>query len=33
VELAGGHADAFETDSAAYFGAIARFLSHLPPVS
>jgi fermentation-respiration switch protein FrsA (DUF1100 family) len=31
VELAGGHADAFEADSAIYFGAIARFLSHLPP--
>ena len=33
VELTGGHGDAFEADSAAYFGAIARFLSHLPPVS
>jgi uncharacterized protein len=32
VELAGGHGDAFEADSAVYFGAIARFLSHLPPV-
>jgi fermentation-respiration switch protein FrsA (DUF1100 family) len=26
VPLAGGHGDAFETDSATYFGAIARFL-------
>lgn len=32
VALAGGHADAFERDSAAYFGAIARFLAQLPPV-
>ena len=32
VPLAGGHADAFERDSAAYFGAIARFLAQLPPV-
>jgi fermentation-respiration switch protein FrsA (DUF1100 family) len=32
VELAGGHGDAFEADSAVYFGAIARFLSQLPPV-
>jgi fermentation-respiration switch protein FrsA (DUF1100 family) len=30
VELAGGHGDAFERDSAAYFGAIARFLGTLP---
>jgi fermentation-respiration switch protein FrsA (DUF1100 family) len=30
VALAGGHADAFEQDSAAYFGAIARFLGELP---
>jgi fermentation-respiration switch protein FrsA (DUF1100 family) len=30
VTLAGGHGDAFETDSAAYFGAIARFLGTLP---
>jgi fermentation-respiration switch protein FrsA (DUF1100 family) len=30
VPLAGGHADAFEADSAAYFGAIARFLQGLP---
>ncbi|MEP6687518.1 MAG: alpha/beta hydrolase [Gemmatimonadales bacterium] len=32
VEMAGGHGDAFEADSAAYFGAIARFLASLPPV-
>ena len=31
VPLAGGHGDAFEVDSAAYFGAIARFLKDLPP--
>jgi uncharacterized protein len=31
VALAGGHGDAFETDSAVYFGAIARFLAELPP--
>lgn len=31
VALAGGHADAFIADSAAYFGAIARFLGTLPP--
>jgi uncharacterized protein len=31
VALAGGHADAFERDSAAYFGAIGRFLEQLPP--
>lgn len=30
VPLAGGHGDAFEADSAAYFGAIARFLEGLP---
>jgi hypothetical protein len=30
VELAGGHGDAFDRDSAAYFGAIARFLQGLP---
>jgi fermentation-respiration switch protein FrsA (DUF1100 family) len=30
VALAGGHGDAFETDSAAYFGAMARFLAELP---
>jgi fermentation-respiration switch protein FrsA (DUF1100 family) len=30
VELAGGHGDAFEVDSAVYFGAIARFLETLP---
>ena len=29
VPLAGGHGDAFETDSATYFGAIARFLHTL----
>ena len=33
VPLAGGHSDAFGADSAAYFGAIARFLHDLPPVS
>jgi hypothetical protein len=31
VELAGGHGDAFEADSAAYFGAVGRFLASLPP--
>jgi uncharacterized protein len=31
VALAGGHGDAFERDSAAYFGAIARFIQALPP--
>jgi uncharacterized protein len=31
VALAGGHGDAFEADSAAYFGAIASFLESLPP--
>ncbi|HUR94386.1 MAG TPA: alpha/beta hydrolase [Gemmatimonadales bacterium] len=30
VPLAGGHGDAFEVDSATYFGAIARFLEELP---
>jgi uncharacterized protein len=30
VALAGGHGDAFERDSAVYFGAIARFLGSLP---
>lgn len=30
VALAAGHGDAFERDSAAYFGAIARFLTTLP---
>ena len=30
VPLAGGHGDAFEADSAVYFGAIARFLASLP---
>lgn len=30
VELAGGHGDAFEADSATYFGALASFLSSLP---
>ena len=29
VALAGGHGDAFEADSAVYFGAIARFLEAL----
>jgi fermentation-respiration switch protein FrsA (DUF1100 family) len=29
VALAGGHGDAFETDSAVYFGAIERFLERL----
>ncbi len=29
VELAGGHGDAFEADSAVYFGAIGRFLETL----
>jgi fermentation-respiration switch protein FrsA (DUF1100 family) len=33
VPLAGGHGDAFETDSAAYFGAVARFLHTLGPSS
>jgi hypothetical protein len=30
VALRGGHGDAFEVDSAAYFGAIGRFVSALP---
>ena len=30
VPLAGGHGDSFEIDSAAYFGAIRRFLATLP---
>jgi fermentation-respiration switch protein FrsA (DUF1100 family) len=30
VALAGGHGDAFQVDSATYFGAIARFLAELP---
>jgi uncharacterized protein len=30
VELQGAHGDAFEADSARYFGAIASFLSNLP---
>ena len=30
VALRGGHGDAFEVDSAAYFGAIGRFVSTLP---
>jgi fermentation-respiration switch protein FrsA (DUF1100 family) len=30
VALGGGHGDAFEVDSAAYFGAIGRFVSTLP---
>jgi fermentation-respiration switch protein FrsA (DUF1100 family) len=29
VELAGGHGDAFEADSAVYFGALGRFLETL----
>lgn len=29
VELRGGHADAFEVDSAAYFGSIGRFVAEL----
>jgi len=31
VALAGGHADAFEHDSAVYFGAIKQFLATVPP--
>jgi fermentation-respiration switch protein FrsA (DUF1100 family) len=31
VELEGGHGDAFEADSARYFGAIATFLQSLSP--
>jgi fermentation-respiration switch protein FrsA (DUF1100 family) len=30
VELQGGHGDAFDVDSANYFGSIARFLASLP---
>jgi fermentation-respiration switch protein FrsA (DUF1100 family) len=30
VPLQGGHGDAFEVDSAAYFGAIGRFVAELP---
>ena len=30
VELEGGHGDAFEVDSANYFGSIAKFLAALP---
>jgi fermentation-respiration switch protein FrsA (DUF1100 family) len=30
VELQGGHGDAFDVDSANYFGSIARFLESLP---
>lgn len=30
VELDGGHADAFDVDSARYFGSIAEFLATLP---
>ncbi|HYF38582.1 MAG TPA: alpha/beta hydrolase [Gemmatimonadales bacterium] len=30
VELQGGHGDAFDADSAKYYGAIARFLETLP---
>jgi fermentation-respiration switch protein FrsA (DUF1100 family) len=32
VELRGGHGDAFDVDSATYFGGIKRFLTSLPPV-
>jgi uncharacterized protein len=31
VELQGGHGDAFDVDSANYFGSIARFLESLTP--
>jgi hypothetical protein len=31
VELQGGHGDAFEADSARYFGAVATFLRTLSP--
>jgi fermentation-respiration switch protein FrsA (DUF1100 family) len=31
VELDGGHGDAFDVDSARYFGSIANFLSSLAP--
>jgi hypothetical protein len=30
VELQGGHGDAFDVDSAGYFGSIAKFLAALP---
>jgi fermentation-respiration switch protein FrsA (DUF1100 family) len=30
VELEGGHADAFDVDSARYYGSIAKFLANLP---
>jgi uncharacterized protein len=30
--LVGGHGDAFDTDSAVYYGAIGRFLEALPPL-
>jgi len=30
VELQGGHADAFDVDSARYFGSIGKFLTSLP---
>jgi uncharacterized protein len=30
VELRGTHGDSFDVDSAAYFGAIGRFLAELP---
>jgi fermentation-respiration switch protein FrsA (DUF1100 family) len=33
VELQGGHGDAFEADSARYFGAIATFLRTLSPAA
>ncbi|MEA2724572.1 MAG: uncharacterized protein QOH59_2343 [Gemmatimonadales bacterium] len=31
VELQGGHGDAFDVDSARYFGSIGKFLAALPP--
>jgi fermentation-respiration switch protein FrsA (DUF1100 family) len=31
VELQGGHGDAFDVDSARYFGSIAEFLASLKP--
>jgi uncharacterized protein len=31
VALAGGHGDAFDADSAVYYGAIGQFLEGLPP--
>jgi fermentation-respiration switch protein FrsA (DUF1100 family) len=33
VELQGGHGDAFDVDSARYFGSIAKFLASLPGTS